>query len=48
LPDDPHVADPLGWICFKQRLHHTAVSFLEQSAAKLPAELNFSFIWVCD
>jgi tetratricopeptide (TPR) repeat protein len=38
LPDDPHAADTLGWIYFKKGLYHSALSVLEQSAAKLPAE----------
>jgi predicted Zn-dependent protease len=43
LPDDPHVADTLGWVRFKRGLYHTAVSFLEESAAKLPAEPELQF-----
>jgi len=43
LHDDPHVADTLGWIYFKKGLYHSAVSLLEQSAAKLPAEPELQF-----
>jgi tetratricopeptide (TPR) repeat protein len=43
LPDDPHAADTLGWIFFKKGLYHSALSLLEQSAAKLPAEPESQF-----
>jgi tetratricopeptide (TPR) repeat protein len=43
LPDDPHAADTLGWIYFKKGLYYSALSLLEQSAAKLPAELELQF-----
>lgn len=43
LPDDPHAADTLGWIYFKKGLYHSALSLLEQSVAKLPAEPELQF-----
>lgn len=35
-PDDPNVADTLGWIYYKKNAYLTAVSILKESAAKLP------------
>jgi tetratricopeptide (TPR) repeat protein len=35
-PDDPHVADTLGWILYRRGVYHAALSLLKESAAKLP------------
>jgi tetratricopeptide (TPR) repeat protein len=42
-PDDPHVADTLGWIYFKKGMYHRPLALLEQSTAKLPAEPELQF-----
>jgi len=35
-PDDPHIADTLGWILYKRGVHQPALTLLRESAAKLP------------
>jgi tetratricopeptide (TPR) repeat protein len=35
-PDDPHVADTLGWILYKRGVYQLALSHLRESARKLP------------
>jgi tetratricopeptide (TPR) repeat protein len=35
-PDDPHVADTLGWVMYKRGLYQRAVGLLRESAVKLP------------
>ena len=35
LPDDPGIADTLGWIYYKKGLFHTALPFLEESVGKI-------------
>jgi Flp pilus assembly protein TadD len=35
-PDDPRVADTLGWILYRRGLHHRALDLLKESASKLP------------
>jgi tetratricopeptide (TPR) repeat protein len=36
LPDNPHVADTLGWIYYRKGLYDTALRELQYSAAQLP------------
>jgi predicted Zn-dependent protease len=38
LPYDPYTADTLGWILYKRREYPWAISLLQDSAEKLPAE----------
>ena len=35
-PDDPHIADTLGWILYKRGVYPRAVALLKEGAAKLP------------
>ncbi len=35
-PDDPHVADTLGWILYKQGNPEWSLGYIEKSASKLP------------
>jgi tetratricopeptide (TPR) repeat protein len=35
-PDDPHIADTLGWILYRRGLYGAAIEHLKESAAKLP------------
>jgi Flp pilus assembly protein TadD len=35
-PEDPHVADTLGWILYKRGVHQRAVTLLQEAAQKLP------------
>ncbi|HEV8326517.1 MAG TPA: tetratricopeptide repeat protein [Nitrospiraceae bacterium] len=37
-PDDPHIADTLGWIYYKKNAYLLAVSLLKEAAEKLPNE----------
>jgi len=37
-PDDPYVADTLGWILYKSGVYQRAVGLLRESASKLPDE----------
>ena len=37
-PDDPHVADTLGWVYYKKNASLLAVSLLKEAADKLPNE----------
>jgi tetratricopeptide (TPR) repeat protein len=37
-PDDPHIADTLGWIYYKKNAYLLAVNLLKESAEKLPKE----------
>jgi tetratricopeptide (TPR) repeat protein len=34
LPDDPHVADTLGWIYYKKGVYATAIGILKESSEK--------------
>lgn len=36
-PDDPHIADTLGWIYYKKNAFLSAVSLLNEAAEKLPS-----------
>ncbi len=36
MPNDPNVADTLGWILYRQRQYPWALSLLQDSAARLP------------
>ena len=35
-PDDPHIADTLGWIYYKKNAYLLAVSLLKEATEKLP------------
>ena len=37
-PEDPHVADTLGWIFYQRGLHQRALGLLKESATKLPGD----------
>jgi len=43
LPDDPHVADTLGWIYYKKNAYLLAVSLLKEAAGKLPNDPVIQF-----
>ena len=43
LPDDPSTADTLGWILCKKGQYPSALSLLQESANKLPAEPDVQF-----
>ncbi len=34
-PEDPHIADTLGWICYKKKTYLKAASLLKEAAEKL-------------
>jgi tetratricopeptide (TPR) repeat protein len=36
-PEDPKVADTLGWVLYKQRAYPAALALFKESAEKLPA-----------
>ena len=38
MPNDPHIADTLGWIYYKKNAYPLAVNLLKESAEKLPNE----------
>lgn len=42
-PNEPHVADTLGWVLFKKKQYSRAVALLQESAGKLPdsAEVQY-------
>jgi tetratricopeptide (TPR) repeat protein len=42
-PDDPNVADTIGWVLYKGKDFETALTYLKESAAKLPdnAEIQY-------
>jgi tetratricopeptide (TPR) repeat protein len=44
-PDDPHSADTLGWIMFRQRDYRAALPLLREGAGKLPdlPQIQFHF-----
>src|SRR5262249_55633396 len=42
-PDDPHIADTLGWIYFKKNAYLLAVNLLKEAAEKLPNDPVFQF-----
>jgi Flp pilus assembly protein TadD len=35
-PEDPYVADTLGWILYKRGVHQRALTLFQESAGKLP------------
>ena len=37
-PDDPHIADTLGWIYYKKNAYLLAVNLLKEAAEKLPKD----------
>jgi tetratricopeptide (TPR) repeat protein len=43
LPYDPFTADTLGWILYKKSQYPSALSLLQESADKLPAEPEIQF-----
>lgn len=43
LPNDPHVADTLGWILYKRGQYSRAVLLLQEAADKLPAEPELQY-----
>lgn len=42
-PDEPHLADTLGWILFKRHQYTWALNLLQASAARLPAVADVQF-----
>ena len=42
-PNDPNIADTLGWILFKRGQYRNALPLLQESAAKLPDQPNLQF-----
>ena len=42
-PDNPNVADTLGWILYKQNKPEKALTYLKESAAKLPGNAEIEF-----
>jgi tetratricopeptide (TPR) repeat protein len=42
-PNDPHVADTLGWILYRKGDYGNALPLLQESAAKLPDTPNIQF-----
>ena len=43
LPNDPSTADTLGWVLYKKGQYPSALSLLQESANKLPAEPDAQF-----
>ncbi len=43
LPDDPHVADTIGWLYYKKNAFLLAVSLLKEAVEKLPNEAVVHF-----
>jgi putative PEP-CTERM system TPR-repeat lipoprotein len=43
LPDEPHVADTLGWILYRQHKYTRALALLSDSANRLPSEADVQF-----
>ena len=35
-PEDPHIADTLGWIYYQKTIYRKGISYLKDAAAKLP------------
>jgi len=42
-PDDPQIADTLGWILYKKGNYEWALSYLKESAAKLSSNAEVQF-----
>jgi predicted Zn-dependent protease len=42
-PDDPHIADTLGWIYYKKNTYLLAVNLLKEAVEKLPNEPIIQF-----
>jgi tetratricopeptide (TPR) repeat protein len=42
-PDEPHIADTLGWIYYKKNAYLLAVSLLKEAAEKLPTEAEVQY-----
>jgi tetratricopeptide (TPR) repeat protein len=42
-PNDPHIADTLGWIYYKKNAYLLALSLLKESVEKLPNEPSIQF-----
>jgi len=43
VPNDPHIADTLGWILFKRAEYGNALPLLQESASKLSGEPDVQF-----
>jgi Tfp pilus assembly protein PilF len=43
LPNDPHVADTLGWILYKRHQYTWSLTLLQESASNLPADADTQF-----
>jgi tetratricopeptide (TPR) repeat protein len=43
LPEEPHIADTLGWILVKKGQYREALRLLQESASKLPDEPELQF-----
>ena len=43
LPHEPNTADTLGWILYKRHQYSWALSLIEESAGRLPAEAEVQF-----
>jgi len=43
LPNEPRVADTLGWILYRQQDYRGALSLLTESAGRLPADAEIQF-----
>ena len=43
LPEEPHIADTLGWILFKRNQYRDALRLLQESASKLPDEPELQY-----
>ncbi len=42
-PDDPHIADTLGWIYYKKNAYPLAVNLLKEAVEKLPKEPKIQY-----
>jgi tetratricopeptide (TPR) repeat protein len=43
LPDEPHIADTLGWVLYRQHKYSRALPLLSNSAERLPTEPDVQF-----
>jgi len=43
LPNEPHLADTLGWILFQKRQYPWALTLLQESAGKLPESAEIQY-----
>ena len=42
-PNDPHIADTLGWIYYKKNAYLLAVNLLKEAVEKLPQEAEVQY-----